>query len=267
MIVELGDGRRTGDARNRERDERRFAFPADRRVADLRFPVLEQPAGITVHLHQIDSGAGQSRFDCALGAGPQPNQALRDFGGHRLGRALALYETGARPVFIPGVLAAHDFDVRILLTVRQRAFDLRAAAGKLVRVADAVARCAELPRPGGCFIGGDGARLAVDLDRALTAILERDGELVLLDAAQHDHAPGPVVQHGLQVFGAFRGCVQLRRGPAELRVRRNREKSRETGCECDTRRGRFKCHRSFPLTGTNCVREYHRWPMLPKPRR
>ncbi len=146
-IVEPGNRRCAVDARNRERNDRGIAVPADRRVADLRGAFLEQPAGIAEHFQRVDSGARQGCFRRALRAGPKTNQALIDAFAHRLGRAFARHETGARAVFIPGVRAADDLDVGIGPTIRQRAVDLRAAAGKLVRVADAVSRRAELAFP------------------------------------------------------------------------------------------------------------------------
>jgi hypothetical protein len=188
-------------------------------------------------LRNTFSGSIPAPAKAALGAPegwPKTNQALIDLLAHRLGRAPAGHETGARLVLIPGVRAADDLDVGILLTARQRAFDLRAAAGKLVRVADAVARLAKLAGPFGCLVGCDRTGLTVHLDRALTSILERDGELVLLDAAQHDHVPRPVEEHGLQVFAPFRGRVFLRRRTAELRVHRDRQQGREAGGERDT---------------------------------
>ena len=230
-IVEPRDGRRADDARNRECDDRCVAVPGDRRFADLRGTLFEQPTGIAEHFQRIDTGACQGCLGRALRAGPQTNQALIDLLALRLGRAFARDETGAWPVFIPSVFAADDFDVRIRPTIGQRAIDLSAAAGELVRVADAVSRGAELALAGG-LVGLDRTGLTVDLDRAFTAILERDGELVLFDATQHAHVPRPVHEHRLQIARPFRRRVwRLRRACPELRKRHDRQDGREPDCE------------------------------------
>ena len=222
-IVEPGNRRCVVDARNRERNDRRIAVPRDRRVADLRGAFLEQSAGIAEHLQRVDSGARQGCFRRALRAGPQPNQALIDAFAHRLGRAFARHETGARPGLHP-----------------RRTSPLTTSMLEYVRPFGSVQSiCVRLPAnwyalpmrypdvpsspSRGFLVRRDRTGLTVDLDRPFTAILERDGELMLLDAAQHAHVPRPVEQHGLQVFGAFRGRVgRRRRACAELRIRHDR---------------------------------------------
>src|SRR5690606_1175511 len=141
---------------------------------------------------------------------------------HRRGRAFARHEAGARDVLVPRVVAADDLDVRVRLAVRQRAFDLRAAAEELISVADPVSGYAELALTLVVPERRDLARLTVHLDRALAAILERDDQLVLLDAAQHAHVPRPVDQNRLQVSRVGLRRVGRCGAPAELRARRER---------------------------------------------
>src|SRR5690606_10091550 len=109
-------------------------------------------------------------------------------------------------------------DVGKRLAVRQRAFDLRATAGKLISRADAVSRRAELTFPLGVLERRDRTGLTVYLDCALGPILERDDELVLLDAAQHAHVPRPVDQHRLQVPSVWLRRVGRLGAAAKLRA-------------------------------------------------
>src|SRR5690606_31480388 len=73
----------------------------------------------------------------------------------------------------------------------------------------------------------DRAWLTVYLDRALGPILERDDELVLLDAAQHAHVPRPVDQHRLQVLRVWLRRVGRLGASAKLRACRERYADRK----------------------------------------
>src|SRR5690606_24949176 len=112
--------------------------------ADRRRAFLEQTARIAEDLQRIDPGAGERGLRRALRARPQTDQSLVALVRHRRGRAFARHEAGARDVLVPRVVAADDLDVRVRLAVRQRAFDLRAAAEELISVADPVSGYAEL---------------------------------------------------------------------------------------------------------------------------
>ena len=121
------------------------------------------------------------------GLGPQADEPLLHGGRHRRGLPFPGKDLRTRDVFVPCVHPADDLDVRIGLTVRSGALDLRPLSWRLVVGADAILL--------------QGAGLPLHLHGAVALILERDCELVFLDAPQHAHVRRPVVQHCFRVFG------------------------------------------------------------------
>src|SRR5207302_4568631 len=65
------------------------------------------------------------------------------------------------------------------------------------------------------------ARLSVHLHGAFALIFERRDHVALIMALEHAHAPHPVEEHGLQVFGVPCGCVGFSRPRIWIRILRS----------------------------------------------
>src|SRR5207249_5131093 len=141
----------------------------------------------------------------------------------RRGLALAGNELRARNVFVPGVIAVHDFDVLIRLPIGALALDLRAPAGDLIVGLDVVL--------------GQLAGLSVDLNcAAVSVVVERLDQLGLVPTAQHAHVPGPVEEDRLHVlgtcFGRERWTASAESAPARRSARSAASalRARRRGC-------------------------------------
>src|SRR4030095_9786902 len=110
---------------------------------------------------------------------------------------------------------ANHLDVRVRLSIWPRASVLNPLAEALVVGAHTILR--------------KRAGLFVHLDRAFALILQGCDHVALIMALQHAHAPHPLEEHGLQVFGILCGCVGFsRRRPGwSLRTGRQRRADRE----------------------------------------
>ena len=117
-------------------------------------------------------------------------------------------------VLVPGVQPADHFDVRVLLSVRSRAGVLDPLTEGLVVRARTKSR--------------QRARLPLDLDGALALVFERGDHVAFVMALQHAHAPHPVEEHGLQVFGVLCGCVGLSRRRPGGSLRTGRQRARRS---------------------------------------
>src|SRR5437870_3007723 len=160
-----------------------------------------------------DRGLGR-----ALGTGPQADEPLRHGARHRGGLPFPLNDLRTRYVFVPGVLPADNLDVRIRLSVGPGAGVLNPLTRRLVVGAHTIFR--------------ERAGLSVHLDGALPLIFERDDQLVLVNAPQHAHVPGPVEKHCPQVLGTGRGSVRWR-GLAVRARRLGTGRRQRADCEND----------------------------------
>ena len=129
----------------------------------------------------------------ALRTRPKADEPLLHGRRHR--RRLPLRRTyfRTRNVFVPGVQPADHLDVRVRLSVRPRAGVLNPLAEALVVGAGTIFR--------------ERARLSVHLNRAFALIFKGCDHVAFIMALQHAHAPHPLEEHGLQVFGVRCGCV------------------------------------------------------------
>src|SRR5437870_4218461 len=139
----------------------------------------------------------------------------------RSGLPLRCTDLGTERVFVPGLLPADHLDVRGGLVVWPRAGVLNPLTESLV--------------VGARTIFGQRARLAVHLNRASALIFERRDHVALIMALQHAHAPHPVEEHGLEVFGVRCGCVGFSNPTVlTLRTGRPRHADREDDHKRDT---------------------------------
>src|SRR6185503_1894925 len=89
-------------------------FPLHRGLAHFVETVREQSAGVSAEPPCLRR-PGKRGLRRALRAGPDADQPILHGRGHRSGLALRCTNLGADDVFIPGIEAADDFDVRDLL--------------------------------------------------------------------------------------------------------------------------------------------------------
>ncbi len=249
--IERGCCGRAGNARDRERDDRLPAFPRDGRLPRHRHTVLQQRGRIGAPFGPFVDAEGR-RLRRALRARPQSDQPLLHRRRHRRRFTLTGNDFGARDVFVPRVLAAHDLDVRVRLSVRASARVLNALAGRLIVDAGAILR--------------QRAGLAVDLDAAaVRLILERDHQLVLVDAPQHARVPGPVEEHGPQIFRVLRRRVRWLLVAAELRPRTRRQQPADgeddAKRDCVSRDDLCPNHRTTSLADCNSGAAFRRAPL------